>query len=169
MIDNKDHKIRDNPFDNKKEEGYSFYSNKLNKVFDSVEALKDAEQKEADKKAAKEKSSAERKADADRVEIAYKKLREAIRVKGEKIAAAQKGYLKKQAELKKVYEEEVDAINGGVEVYEDEYRAALKAFTKKHGDFHTTFKDGDSTVTLSHSGNSVGDFWDTFFDFLLKL
>lgn len=155
--------------DNKADQNYGYYSYKLAKAFETLEAMREAEAKEEEKQAAKTKAALERKTDAAVVETAYKKLTEATKERKIKIADAQKQYLKEQAELKKKYKAQLAEIEKEIDEANDAYTNALKKFTEKHGDFHTTFKDGDSTVTISNSISSdFKDFWDTLFDALLK-
>lgn len=155
----------------KEKTDYSYYSKKLGKCFDTLNDLLDAEKADEEEKEKKEKAVAERKTDAVKVEDAYRALTDAVKVKGEKIRVAQKDYLKKQAELTKEYENQLSAINKEVEAASDVYNGALKEFQEKHGDFHTTIKDGDSTISITANklpGSIFGTFWDDFFDSIFK-
>lgn len=148
---------------------FGYYSKKLNKPFDTLSELVKAEQAEEERLAAKEKAVSERKLDAKKVEDAYKALTEATHTRHNRIEAARKAYLQEQAVLKKNYEAQLMEIDKGVTVAEEAYNKALKEFTSKHGDFHATFRDGDSTINLSYSskGSDVArDFWDEFFSIL---
>lgn len=170
MRDNKYDKEDFKDFNNKADKDeYGFWSKKLNKVFDSVEALKDAEKKDAEAKAAKDLAASERKADAQKVEDAYKKLSEITDARDEKVTALRKEYYKEQTALRKAYEAKVAAVEECVEAAEEAYTDALKNFTSKHGDFHTTFKDGEKTITISRSARHSDSFWDSILDLFLKI
>lgn len=166
--------MRENPNLNKanitndEAESYSYYSKKLDKVFDTLEALREAEREEAKKQAAKELAASERKTAAKKVEDAYQALRDATNKRDTKIAAAQKAYLKEQAELKKSFNELIANIDKEVEEVKTAYNKTLKEFTDKYGDFHATFKDDNGTVTIHRSQQPTKDFWSDFIDFFLR-
>ena len=159
-------KDTDNNIDKKK---YSYYSNVLNKPFDTLNALEEAENKELEKRKEKELATSERKAAATKVEDAYKAYRAAAKTRAEDREARTEKYLKDQAALKKAYQEDIDELEEPVRTAEEAYQTALNEFTKKYGDFHTTFKDGDTTVSISeHRGTHVHDFWDGLVDWIFN-
>ena len=153
-----------------KKENYDFgyYSKLLNKAFDSLEELKAAEDEVRKAEEEKQAKALAKKADATKVEEAFKALNSAKREYNEKKLAVSEEYAKVVAEAKKSAKEQMQEVTDALNNAEAEYDAALAEFNKAHPEgFHITLKDGDNVVTLSHSGNTFSDvfddFWNTFF------
>ena len=159
------------PRDAKETLDYGFYSNVLKKPFERLDDLKKAEYVYYEEQKAKEDKVAQKKADAKKVEDAFKALN-----------AARKAYKEELTQLTKEYAEELDTLKQAFELgkkdirdtfakAEDTYSAALKEFTDKHPEgFHITLKDGDFETTISGSStgtpskaNRTHDLWDLFF------
>ena len=111
---------------------YSYYSNELKQVFDSVEELKAAESKLHEEQEAKEKARLEKTADAKVVEDAYKHLLEVKAKAAKEIEEAEKMYYEKRNE-----------------------------FIQKHGSYHMTYtnRDGEEFLSVSDLIDSV---WNAF-------
>ena len=122
----------------------------------------------------KEEAAAARKAEAAKVEDAFKARNEARRVYNAKALELRKAY---NAALKKARDEFEAGLENStkeLKVREEEYDAALSEFIKKHPEgYHITLHDGDNVTTLS--GNSLDlrtefddhvKFWNDFIDLL---
>jgi N12 class adenine-specific DNA methylase len=149
-----------------------FYSEKLNKMFDTDKELLIAE--EAAFKAeqeAKAKSLA-KKNEAKVVEDAFKAHNAAKKTFNERVIARRKKYAEDLAALKAAYDADIKAESDKLDVAAQAYDKAFKEFTAKHPEgYHMTLKDGDNVVTL-HSTNKQEvfnnlvneNFFDTFFN-----
>ena len=106
---------------------YSYYSRVLGKPFDSIEELKEAEAIYFTEQKAKEDKVIAKKADAKKVEDAFKALKDSFE------------FGKKD-------------IHAKLAAAEDAYKEALKAFTDKYPEgYHLTLKDGDFETTISNT------------------
>lgn len=151
---------------NDKNLGYSFYSNILNKKFDSLEELEKAESNYKKEIEAKEKISAEKKADADKVQKAFCNYNLAKKEYNEELISANKDYCKIISDAKKAFSERKKNAENKLKDAETAYNKNLKDFIEKHPEgYHVTLKDGDNIMTLSHSKtNEDTDIWKTFVD-----
>jgi hypothetical protein len=136
---------------------YGFYSKKLQKPFDTLEELLVAEETaelEARKKA---EAAAAKKADATKVEEAFKKVNEAKKIMNETIDEASKAYAEEMKTAKDKYIATVDQAEQAYLAAEKEYKERLSEFSKAHGNFHMTLKDGDVVSTVSRQQSSEVD------------
>jgi chromosome segregation ATPase len=139
----------------KKEQNYMYYSKVLNAPFESLDALRAAEDEHYAKLKAKEDKAAEKKADASAVEEAFKALNAARKTYKEDINELTKVYSQGLADLKEKFESSRKAIKETLAKAEDDYSKALKAFIDKYPEgYHLTLKDGDFETTIS--GQSSG-------------
>jgi chromosome segregation ATPase len=139
----------------KKEQNYMYYSKVLNAPFESLDALRAAEDEHYAKLKAKEDKAAEKKADASAVEEAFKALNVARKTYKEDINELTKVYSQGLADLKEKFESSRKAIKETLAKAEDDYSKALKAFIDKYPEgYHLTLKDGDFETTIS--GQSSG-------------
>ena len=151
-----------------------FYSETLDKIFDTEKDLKAAEKEAAEKEAAKKKASEEKKAEAKVVEDAYKAHNAAKRTYNENVLALRKQYDADLRALKKAFDEAVEAEAKTLDEAAVAFDTALKEFTDKHPEgYHMTLKDGDNVLTLSNNQNvnkvpSLLDPW-TFWEDWAKL
>lgn len=137
---------------------YGFYSRVLNKPFDTLEELQAAEEKVLMEQEAKAKAVAERKADASKVEEAFKARNAARHSYNEEIVNAKKAYNTAVLEAKKAFEDAVTKASASKDAAEEKYSAALKEFTGKHPEgYHLTLKDGDNVTVLSNQGSTESD------------
>lgn len=139
----------------KKEQNYMYYSKVLNAPFESLDALRAAEDEHCAKLKAKEDKAAEKKADAAAVEEAFKALNAARKTYKDDINELTKVYSKGLADLKEKFENSRKAIKENLASAEDNYSKALKAFIDKYPEgYHLTLKDGDFETTIS--GQTAG-------------
>lgn len=135
---------------------YGYYSKVLGKPFDSIEELKEAETEYFDKQKAKENAAAKKKADAQKVEAAFKALNAARKEYKEKNAQLATEYAESLNNLKKAFDLGCKDIHNTLASAEEAYQAAIKEFTAKHPEgFHLTLRDGDFETTIS--GQTTGD------------
>lgn len=151
-----------------------FYSEKLNKLFDTEKDLVVAEKELADKEAAKADAAKAKKADALKVEDAFKARNAARREYNSKVMDARKAYNTALVEAKKAFDAAINDATATKDKAEEVYNSALKEFTDKHPEgYHMTLKDGDNVITLSRSSDKqlekvskeYNDFIDTFVKF----
>ncbi len=155
-----------------------YYSEILDKKFDTVEELQKAEEAKALEEKAKAEKSEARKADSALVEKAYQEYH-----------AAYKEYLSKSTELSKIYNQKLREARDEyhkacleamepADKAEQAYKKALNDFIAKHPEgYHLTLRNGDDVVTLSGqttiSKNNLADdteledkFWNSWLSFL---
>ena len=128
---------------------YGFYSRILNKPFDTVAELCEAEAAYFAEQKAKEDKVAQKKADAQKVEDAFKAMNAARREYKEKLTQLTTEYAEKLTELKNALELGKKDIHNTLAVAEDNYSKALKEFTSKYDSYHFTMRDGDFETTMT--------------------
>lgn len=129
---------------------YGFYSRVLNQPFDSIEELKQAEAAHYEKLKAKEDAANKKKADAKKVEDAFKALNAARKAYKEDLTQLTKEYAESLENLKKAFELGKKDISNKLAEAETAFDVAHKAFTEKHPEgYHLTLKDGDFETTIS--------------------
>lgn len=133
---------------------YGYYSKVLKQPFDSVEELKEAEAKYYAEIKAKEDKAATKKADAKKVEDAFKALNQARKNYKEDLTQLTGEYSTSLAELKKAFEVGKADIHSKLAAAEEAYSKALKEFTGKYPEgYHITLRDGDFETTISSQSN----------------
>ena len=136
---------------NHEKETYAFFSRVLNKPFDSVAELKAAEAKHFEEIKAKEDKAATKKADAKKVEDAFKALNAARRDYKENLLKLTSMYQEDLKKLKDNFESDKNRVHAALADAENNYSNALKAFTDTYDTYHLSLKDGDFETTLSGS------------------
>ena len=131
--------------------GYGYYSRVLNKPFDSIEELKTAEAGYYNELKLKEDAAAQKKADAQKVEDAFKALNAARKEYKEKLTQLTGEYAEALENLKKAFELGKKDIHEALATAEESYSKALKEFTAKYDTYHLSLKDGDFETTISGS------------------
>ena len=127
-----------------------FYSKVLKEPFNSIEELMEAEEAYYAKLKAKEDKAAEKKADATKVEDAFKALNVARKSYKDNLNEATQIYSKGLLDLKEGYEKTCKTIKDTFAAAEADYKNALKAFTDKYPEgYHITLRDGDFETTIS--------------------
>lgn len=132
-----------------------YYSDKLDKKFDTVEELETAE-KEFEVKEAEKKTLAEtRKTESKEVIDAFKKFQE---IKQDSL----KELNKKIAELKDTYTSEIekakDEYMNKIGDAETDYSTKLNEFIKKYGSFHYSY----TSDNLDESDDTIRELFDSF-------
>ena len=135
----------------KQDVNYAYYSRVLQKPFESISELAAAEEVYHAEQKAKEDKVAQKKADAKKVEDAFKALNAARKAYKEDLAQLTKEYTESLENLKKAFELGKKDIHDKLAEAEDKYSTALKEFTDKYENYHMTLKDGDFETTLSGS------------------
>ena len=152
--------------------GYGFYSNILNKPFERLDDLMKAEEVYFAEQKAKEDKAAQKKADAQKVEDAFKALNAARKVYKEDLTQLTKEYAESLENLKKAFELGKRDTQNKLAEAEEAYQIALKEFTDKYENYHLTLKDSDFETTISGSTTnevskktftSANDIWNLFF------
>lgn len=130
---------------------YAYYSKVLKEAFDTLEELTEAEEAHYAKLAAKEAKVVEKRADAAKVEEAFKALNTARKAYKENLTNLHKMYRENLKLLKTALEEDTAAESAALAEAEKTYADALKAFADKYPEgYHITLKDGDFETTISH-------------------
>lgn len=152
-----------------------FYSEKLDKMFDSEKELLKAEDTAFKAEQEAKAKSLAKKAEAKVVEDAFKAHNAAKKTFNTNVIARRKKYAADLAALKDAYDADIkvesDKLDAAAKVYDE----ALKEFTAKHPEgFHMTLKDGDNVVTLQSNrgfdafSTLINDTWfDTFFNLFI--
>ncbi len=128
---------------------YGYYSKLLKQPFDSIAELREAEAKYYDAEKAKADKAAQKKADAQKVEDAFKALNAARRDYKEKLTQLTKEYAEELTTLKKALDLGKKDIQDTLAAAEDNYAKALKEFTSKYDSYHFTMRDGDFETTMT--------------------
>lgn len=128
---------------------YSYYSKVLNKVFDDVDSLMEAEAAYAAEQRAKEDKAAQKKAEAKRVEDAFKALNLERKMYKENILRLTERYSEDLKKLRASFDDDKKAIEEVLADAEANYAKELKAFTDKYDSYHLSLKDGDFETTIS--------------------
>lgn len=156
---------------------YSFYSNVLNKPFTSVEELEKAEDVYFGELKAKEDKAAQKKADAQKVEAAFKALNAARKTYKEEITQLTQEYTDALKNIKDAFDLGKKDIRDTLAAAEEAYSTALKEFTDKYDTYHLSLKDGDFETTISGSHSkaeaakpvstfeTIADLFDAMFNF----
>lgn len=128
---------------------YGYYSKVLKKPFDTVAELIEAEDVYYSEQKAKEDKAAQKKADALKVEDAFKALNAARKNYKEDLLTLAKEYAAALERLKSAFELGQKEIKDTLAAAEDNYSKALKEFTDKYDTYHLSLKDGDFETTIS--------------------
>ena len=127
-----------------------YYSEILDKKFDSVEELQKAEEAKALEEKAKAEKSEARKADSALVEKAFLEYRAVYKEYLKKSTELRVEYNKKLTEARDEYVKATEEAMKPAELAEEAYRKALNDFIAKHPEgYHITIHDGDDVITLS--------------------
>lgn len=127
---------------------YGYFSKLLKEPFDTLEELQEAEEAYYAKQKAKEDAAAQKKADAQKVDEAFKALNAARKAYKEDLTQLTKEYAEALENLKKTFELGKKDIHDALAAAEETYEAALKEFTEKYDQYHLTLKDGDFETTI---------------------
>lgn len=137
-------------FNSKEKETYCYYSKLLQKPFDSIEELKEAESAQRAKLKEKEEKAAIKKAEALVVENAFKAMNAARKAYKEEIDQITEDYRANLERLRTAYKDACEQARNKMYKAEESYQTAIKSFTSKYPEgFHMTLKDGDCEATIS--------------------
>lgn len=135
---------------------YGFYSKVLQKPFDSLSELKAAEDVYFAEQKAKEDKAAQKRAEAQKVETAFKALNAARKEYKENMAQLTKEYAEELENLKQAFELGKKDLHDNLAAAEDNFSKAHKEFTAAHPEgYHLTLKDGDFETTISGSATQT--------------
>lgn len=158
--------------DSTEDVNFAYYSRVLKKPFDSLSDLRAAEATYYSELKAKEDKAATKKADAIKVEEAFKALNTSRRLYKETLAKMTEKYSLDLKTLKETFEADKKELTDILAQAEEAYSVALKTFTEKYPEgYHLTLKDGDFETTISGASkvskdsysNKPFDFIDWFF------
>jgi uncharacterized protein YihD (DUF1040 family) len=153
---------------------YAYYSRVLNKPFDSIAELQEAENAYYAEQRAKEAAANSKTADAKKVEEAFKALNAARKEYREKLEQLTDEYSEALANLKKAFEAGRVDLQAKLTAAEDTYAKALKDFTAKYSEYDLTMEDGDTKAVISGQtktannkkvDNSLQSLFDLLFNF----
>jgi chromosome segregation ATPase len=137
---------------------YGFYSNVLRKPFERLDDLRKAEAVYYEEQKAKEDKAAAKRAEAQKVEDAFKALNAARKEYKENVTQLTAEYAESLETLKKAYELGKKDIHDKLAQAEETFEKAHKEFTAAHPEgYHLTLKDGDFETTLSGSKTNTID------------
>jgi uncharacterized protein YdiU (UPF0061 family) len=129
---------------------YGYYSKLLQKPFDSVEELLAAEAEHFAQLKAKEDKAATKKADAQKVEEAFKAMNAARKDYKESMVKLTNLYQESMKKLKDAFEIDKNEAHDALVTAEKNYETCLKEFTAKYPEgYHLTLKDGDFETTIN--------------------
>lgn len=129
---------------------YSYYSRVLQKPFDSIEELREAEAVYAEQIVARENKAAAKKNEAKKVEDAFKALNVARKAYKDELITMTNVYQAELGKLKSGFDNDRKRIDAALADAEKRYEDALKDFTSKYPEgYHLTLKDGDFETTIS--------------------
>lgn len=145
-----------------------YYSEKLDKLFDSEKELIKEETAAEKAVAEKTKKAEARKAEAKVVEDAFKARNAARLAYNKNVGEAKNVYTDGLKSLRSSFDAVVVAENKKLDEAEKAYDVALKDFIAKHPEgYHLTLTDSDNVVTMSNNAIHTGfDFFDKLFDIM---
>jgi seryl-tRNA synthetase len=150
-----------------------FYSEKLDKLFNTEKELVVAEKEAIAAEEKKVLAAKEKRAEAKVVEDAFKARNAARREYNTKLVEARKIYNDAIIAAKKAFNETLTAATDVKDKAEEAYNKALKEFTAKYESYHMTLKDGDNVVTISNASDknfeTMGKDFNSFLDSLLNI
>ena len=131
-----------------------YFSEILNKNFDTETELVKAEEEHKAEQAKKEEAKLVVKKESSEVEEAFKARNAARKEYNVKLIELRKTYNKEILEAKEKFEKGLDEISKDKDATEVAYDTKLREFQKAHQNYHITLKDGDNVVTLT-SNNKI--------------
>ena len=127
-----------------------YYSDTLDKLFETEKELKAAEKADAEEKAKKEGARVVGKKESSEVEDAFKARNAARKTYNEKLVEARKTYNAALRKAKDEFEADLKESTEALEKAEADYDNKLKAFQKAHPEgYRLSLKDGDNVVTYT--------------------
>ena len=147
---NKNFKNTDTREVNNSKRSYAYYSRVLQKPFDTLLQLESEEAAYYEKLKEKEDKASQKKAEAQKVEEAFKTLNKVRRSYKDSLTALTSRYSKDLETLKVAFQKDKSEVQKRLADAEKAYSQALKEFTDKYPEgYHLTLKDGDFETTIS--------------------
>lgn len=128
---------------------YMYYSKVLKEAFNTVTDLKKAEEAYYAKLKVKEDKAAQKKADAMKVEEAFKALNAARKDYKEDLATLATEYHEALKKLKDTFEFGKKDVHAKLAAAEESFNAELKKFADTYGQYHFSLKGDDFETTVS--------------------
>ena len=126
-----------------------YYSEILNKNFDTEKDLVEAEKKHTEELTKKEETKALVKKESDEVNKAFALRNEARKAYNEKAAEAYKTYLETIKKAKEEYEASIKEVKEAKRNAEIEFDRKYREFDKNHPEgYRLILKDGDDVLTV---------------------
>ena len=145
-----------------------YYSEVLDKVFETEKELKAAEKAKADEEAKKAEAKALVKKESDIVNVAFAARNAARHDYNEKVLEARKAYNDGVKALREKYEASLKEVTEARQKAEEDFEIKLKEFSKNHPEgYRLTLKDGDNVATYVNSekyDTSIFDDFNALFD-----
>lgn len=127
-----------------------YYSDTLDKLFETEKELEDAEKADVEEKAKKEEAKLAVKKESSEVEDAFKARNAARKAYNEKLVEARKTYNAALRKAKDEFEADLKESTEALEKAEANYDTKLKAFQKAHSEgYRIVLRDGDNVVTYT--------------------
>lgn len=127
-----------------------FYSETLDKIFDTEEELKAAEQEKAEAEAKKAEAKALVQKESAEVQEAFKMRNNARKIYNETLCEAKKAYNEDLREAEKKFSERMKDADAKRDEAEKVFAEKLSAFQKSHPEgYRLNLKDGDNVVTYT--------------------
>lgn len=153
-----------------------YYSEILNKNFDTEKELVEAEEDHKAEQAKKEEAKALVKKESTEVEEAFKARNAARHAYNEKLIELKKAYNETVKQAEKEFTNGLKDVTEAKDKAENEYSTKLSAFQKAHPEgYHITLKDGDNVVTYTSNPTEYqvrstidDDLLDLFSNFLMR-
>ena len=151
-----------------------YYSEKLDKIFDSEKDLKAAEKEHDEAEAKKAEAKALVTKESAEVTEAFKARNVARKAYNEKLVEARKEYQEALRNARDNFEGKLKESTEVLEKAETDFDNKLKTFQQAHPEgYHLTLKDGDNVVTYTNSlidypaslrkeFDNMLDFWSDF-------
>ena len=127
-----------------------YYSDTLDKLFETEKDLKDAEKADAEEKAKKEEAKLVVKKESSEVEDAFKARNAARKAYNEKLVEARKTYNEALRKAKDEFEANLKESTEALEKAEADYDNKLKDIKKAHPEgYRLSLKEGDNVVAYT--------------------
>lgn len=145
-----------------------YFSEILNKNFDTEDECVKAEKEHAETEAKKAEAKALVKKDSDEVNKSFVIRNEARRSYNDKVKEAYKIYKEKVLAARKEYEESIEEVRKAKDKAELEFDKKYREFDKNHPEgYRLILKDGDDVLTVDQEkkyNSELFEAFDKFFD-----
>ena len=144
-----------------------YYSEILNKNFDTEKELVKAEKDYAEAEAKKAEAKALVAKESEKVQDAFKARNAARKAYNEKLVELRKEYNEALRNAEKAFREGLEDVTNAKDKAEADYSTKLKEFQNAHPEgYRLTLKDGDNVVTLTSAATEVRSINKEFDDML---